>query len=289
MKKVLVTGCAGFIGRHLCERLVRDGQTVVGVDNFATSERSSVPQGIEFIEGDLSDYGFAFPDGTFSHVFHLAAIPRIPISFEQPVRFLRNNVNSTISVLEFCRERQAKMIFSSSSSVYGDQDRYPVTEDMTPHPGSPYAVSKLIGEELCANYRAAFAVPSVVLRYFNVIGTGMTTKNGYATVLPIWLEQRDRGEPLTITGDGSQERDFTAVDDVVEANVLAMDRGEGIFNIGSCRPRKVIDVARMISGNIVHIESRKEAKVTHADNTKAKTVLNWEPKRTLEDVMKEIV
>ncbi|MBU1705936.1 NAD-dependent epimerase/dehydratase family protein [Patescibacteria group bacterium] len=285
----LVTGCAGFIGRHLAKRLLDDGYRVIGVDNFVTGSHDPQDPRLEFIEADISDLSYKLPDETLDFVFHTAAIPRIPVSFERPVEILTNNFNSTLWALELCRRTQAKMIFSSSSSIYGNQDTYPVREDMEPHPGSPYAVSKLISEKLCENYQEAFGVSFVALRYFNVIGTGMTTKNGYATVLPIWLEQKQRGEALTITGDGSQLRDFTSVDDTVEANILAMTKGQGVYNIGANNPRSVLEVAKMISDDLVFIESRREAKNTHADHAKAKAELGWQPTQTLEDVMKEIL
>jgi UDP-glucose 4-epimerase len=288
-KNVLVTGCAGFIGRHLVRHLLDAGHQVVGVDNFATGTREPQDPRLKFIEADIADPNCILPEEKLDAVFHVAALARIPLSFEQPAKIMRNNFNSTLWALELCRQTGAKMVYSSSSSVYGDQDTYPVREDMTPRPANPYAASKLFGEQLCQNYLVSFGVPFTALRYFNVIGTGMSTKSGYATVLPIWLEQRGRGEALTITGDGSQLRDFTSVDDVARANILAMERGQGIYNIGSDNPRAVIDVAKMISDKHVFIEARREAKTTHADRSKAKAELNWEPTQSLEDVMKQIL
>lgn len=289
MSRILVTGCAGFIGRHLVRHLLDAGHRVVGVDNFVTGTREPQDPRLEFIKANIADLNFALPEQKFDVIFHVAAIARIPLSFEQPARILHNNFNSTLWALELCRKTGAKMVYSSSSSVYGDQDSYPVREDMIPRPANPYAASKLFGEQLCQNYFVSFGVPFVALRYFNVIGTGMSTKSGYATVLPIWLEQHRRGEPLTITGDGSQLRDFTSVDDVARANILAMERGQGVYNIGSDNPRAVIDVAKMISDKYVFIEARREAKTTHADRTRAKTELGWQPTQTLEDVMAQIL
>ena len=288
MAKVLITGCAGFIGSHLSKKLLKDGHEVWGVDNFATSSKFRLIDGVNFVEGDISDLEFKISTDGFEFVFHTAAIPRIPVSFEHPVKTLRNNFDSTLWALELCRQQGAKMIYSASSSVYGDQDVYPVKEDMEPRPASPYAYSKLAGEHLCENYKISFGVPYVALRYFNVIGTGMT-EGGYATVLPIWLGQLAENKPLTITGDGLQERDFTAVEDVVQANILCMEKGEGVFNIGSDRPRKIIDVAKMLSEDVVYIEARREPKVTHADNSKAKEQLGWQTTRNLEDVLKELL
>jgi UDP-glucose 4-epimerase len=145
MKKVLVIGCAGFIGSHLARCLMGDGHEVWGVDNFVSGQRNRVIDGLNFVEGDISERNFKLPTEDFHAVFHVAAIPCVQISIDHPEKVLRNNIDSTIWALELCRRSGAKMIYSSSSSIYGEQDYYPVREDAKPNPQSPYALSKLMG------------------------------------------------------------------------------------------------------------------------------------------------
>lgn len=297
MSKCLVTGCAGFIGHHLVRRLLELGHEVIGIDDLSTGtiERVDINQHkrFSFIRADLTQakqVKVQVPK-EIDYIFHLAAIPRVPISLEFPGMVMRNNILSTLNVMELARETGAKMIYSSSSSVYGDQEVFPTKEDAQIAPKSPYALSKWMGEELCEEYFQRFGVKYVALRYFNVYGPGMST-GGYATAIKIFLDQKRAGEPLTITGDGEQERDFTHVDDIVQANIKAMGPEAeilGAFNIGSGSPKSMNYVASLISKNVEHVEERLEPKKTYADNKKAKKILGWKPTRKFEEAMSELI
>jgi UDP-glucose 4-epimerase len=298
--RVLITGIAGFIGSNLAKALLAEGHEVVGIDNFVTGRPENINDikgDIELHEFDLAKRGFAtsFAGEDVTKdiercdvVFHCCAIPRVPISFEEPAKIMNNNVSSLLWALEACRKWQARMVYSSSSSVYGEGHVHPLREEYDRRPQSPYAVSKSIGEDLCKNYEEAFNVKYVALRYFNVYGPGMTP-GGYATAIKIWLEQLRKNEPLTITGDGEQERDFTHVEDVVKANMKAMIQGSGVYNIGRGRPLKINYVANLISKNHVHIDPRIEPKKTHALTRKAKMELQWEPKIDIEDAIPKLL
>jgi|TARA_Y100000296_G_C5179952_1_gene263253 UDP-glucose 4-epimerase len=288
MAKCLVTGAAGFIGHNLVGRLLKDGNLVIGMDNFLTGSKENVQEheNYTFMEYDLTWETPHIDD--VDYVFHLAALPRVPVSFDEPYKSLTNNIIPTINALEICRKSCAKMIYSSSSSIYGNQISYPTNEEASKHMMSPYARAKWIGEELCLEYEQAFDVPFVALRYFNVYGPGMTS-GGYATAIKIFLEQRAEDKPLTVTGDGEQMRDFTHVDDVVNANIKCMKKGSGAFNIGAGSPRKIIDIARMISDDIQFIDKRNEPHLNHADYTKAKRELDWLPLAHFDDKLNELL
>ncbi len=299
-KRILVTGCLGFIGHNFVKAALKRGYAVVGVDNLSTGDRERLKELVHpefvFIQADVNSLQ---PLGPIDLVFHFAAIPRVPVSFDDPRRSLINNIDSTVEALEIARLNKCPIVYSSSSSIYGDQEVTPLFEDMTPHPQSPYAISKLIGEQLCEHYYKIFDVKYVALRYFNVYGPGMT-RGGYATAISTFLDQVSNGQPLTLVGDGSQSRDFTHVDDVIQANMLAGEFLSGnhigiyqslphIFNIGAGQPRSILSVAKMIGDNIEHLEPRREPRRTHADNRLAGRVLNWHPQKNFETELNKLI
>lgn len=307
--KCLVTGAAGFIGHHLVKKLLDNGHEVIGVDNLMTGDKNRVTphDRYDFLECPMQalEYEAAAAEdaidlSNIDVVFHLAALPRVPVSFENPQLSLSNNVDSTIAALEVARKCGAAFVYSSSSSIYGTKDRMPFEESMEAHTESPYALSKWIGEELCEQYRRAFGVPYVALRYFNVYGPGMT-KGGYATAIRTFMEQRAAGKPLTVTGDGLQERDFTHVHDVANANILAanalidgrarddLQQVIGAYNIGAGLPKVLLEVAKKISDNITFIEARREPKKTHASNKKAEAILGWVPTVDFDQALAELL
>lgn len=315
--RALVTGAAGFIGHHLVNALLELGHEVVGCDNYMTGAPGRVRKDITaFVETPVQSFEFEAAamdlDMKFDVVFHLAALPRVPVSFENPQLSLANNIDSTIAALEIARKCGAVMVYSSSSSVYGTQEVMPFTEEMLTHPESPYARSKLIGEHLCEEYWQSFNVPCIALRYFNVYGRGMT-RGGYATAIGTFLQQAQEGKPITVTGDGLQERDFTHVHDVVRANILAaqellaarkmdgaIDAFVGAYNIGAGNPQRIIDIAEAItcgrtvqtadgSDPIAYIPARREPKKTHADFTKAQAVLGWVPRTNFEEGLRDLI
>ncbi len=227
----LVTGGAGFIGSNLVRELLSRGFGVRVLDNLSTGRRenlSDVDGDVEVIEGDvrhLATVGRA-TEGV-ARVFHEAAIPSVARSVAAPLASHEANATGTLNVLIAARDAGAeRVVYASSSSVYGDADRLPVTEDVPPRPISPYAVSKLAGEHYLAAFHASYGLPTVALRYFNVFGPRQDPASEYAAVVPRFATAALRGEPVTIYGDGEQSRDFTFVADVVEANILASEAPE---------------------------------------------------------------
>jgi UDP-glucose 4-epimerase len=236
--KVLVTGGAGFIGSHLAEALLRRGDDVRIVDNFATGRRSSLErlEGVELVEGDLRSYERAHAAVKGCEVvFHQAAMPSVPRSVQDPLTSSAVNVEGTLNVLLASRDESVRrLVFASSSSIYGKNPELPKHEGMTPLPISPYAVAKLAGEGFCRSFHEVFGLETVALRYFNVFGPHQDPQSQYAAVIPKFITAIAAGEAPLIHGDGEQSRDFTYIDNVVEANLLAADSDSGLgeaFNV----------------------------------------------------------
>jgi len=226
MARYLVTGGAGFIGSHVVDALVARGEGVRVLDNFATGKRDNIAhnvQHIELIEGDLTDLDTVRQAvAGVDYVLHLGAIPSVPRSVADPLTSNATNVTGTLNVLVAARDAGVKrMVYSSSSSVYGDSPTLPKREDMPTNPLSPYAVSKLAGENYCIAFHKVYELPTVCLRYFNVFGPRQDPKSQYAAVIPKFITRMLQGKPPVIYGDGTQSRDFTYVANVVEANLLA--------------------------------------------------------------------
>src|SRR5438093_5417795 len=222
----LVTGGAGFIGSHLVERLLALGHRVRVVDNLSTgSERNlaAVLRDIEFLRGDLRDPATCRDAvAGVETVFHVAALPSVPRSLEDPWTSHDCNVNATLRLLIACAAaRVRRVVYSSSSSAYGDTATLPKIEDAEPLPRSPYAVAKLAGEQYVLAFARAGTVEGVALRYFNVFGPRQDPNSPYAAVIPAFLSAAHEGRPVSLFGDGHQTRDFTYVDNVLAANILA--------------------------------------------------------------------
>jgi len=288
MKKAVVTGGAGFIGSHLVSELVTRGFDVHVVDNFAGGrmEKRIHPKAA-YHEVDIRDYNKLAPIvAGASYVFHEAALPRVQFSIEHPQETFSVNVDGLVSVLRASHEGGVKrLIYAASSSAYGDQETMPLSEDLPAQPKSPYGLQKYIGELSCRLWSEVYRLPTVSLCYFNVYGPNFDPNGPYALVIGKFLLQKSKGQPLTITGDGTHTRDFTNVRDTVNANMLAMEsdkveKGE-VINIGAGRNASVNEVAAMIGGPVVHVEARMEPAHTLADITKAKKLLGWEPKTDL--------
>ena len=236
MRRYLVTGGAGFIGSHLAERLLRDGHRVRVLDNLATGKRENIeairpagPERLDWIEGDIRDLATcraACRDVDF--VLHEAALGSVPRSVENPGESANVNVHGTVNVFQAARESGVKrVVWASSSSVYGDTPTLPKHEGMPTAPLSPYAVTKLAGEEFARVFAVTMGLPIVSLRYFNVFGPRQDPNSQYAAVIPRFITALARGERPTVYGDGGQTRDFTYIDNVVNANLAACERGEG--------------------------------------------------------------
>ncbi|MCJ7546239.1 MAG: SDR family oxidoreductase [Deltaproteobacteria bacterium] len=237
----LVTGGAGFIGSHIVEGLVKKGERVRVIDNLSTGKLENLEllmDKIEFIEGDLREPKAAAQAAKGADfVLHQAAVSSVPRSIEDPVGSTENNLNSTLHLLMAAHDAKVKrLVYASSSSVYGDSPTLPKKEDFLPAPLSPYAVSKLAGEYYCQVFHQLYGLETVSLRYFNVFGPRQDPLSPYAAVIPKFITRALAKKPLVVYGDGEQSRDFSFVADVVEANLLAC-RGRDIageqFNVGS--------------------------------------------------------
>jgi len=291
--KCLVTGGAGFIGSNLVDELISRGNEVIVIDNLLLGSRENVNPEAKFYELDIRDLEKIKPlfEGV-DYVFHLAARPRVQPSIVDPVTANDINVNGTLNVLMAARDAKVKkLIYSSSSSIYGNQERMPLHEDMAPNPVSPYALQKHMAERYCQLFTQIYGLPTVSLRYFSVYGRRQRLDGAYCLVLGIFMKQRLNGEPMTIRGTGENRRAFTSVIDVVQANILAANspqvgRGE-VINVGRDRSYSVNEIAQMIGGPIVYVDPVAEPRETLADYSRARELLGWEPTVHLHEWMKE--
>ena len=290
MKKVVVTGGAGFIGSNLVDFLIQNGVEVVVVDNLSTGKIENINKAATFLHTDLYTVSIDKLINIFFDVdvvFHLAALARVQPSIEDPIPYNNANVTATLNVLHAANKAKVKrVIYSASSSCYGNTVKVPQQEDDPTNPLSPYGLQKFIGEQYCRMFSVVYGLDTVSLRYFNVYGERMSLEGAYCLVTGIFARQMQEGQPLTITNDGNQKRDFTYVGDVVQANILAAQynknlKGE-VFNIGNGKSISINQVADMFGGEKVYGEKRLEPFETLADNQKAKNILNWEPKGDLE-------
>jgi len=258
--RVVVTGGAGFIGSHLTDRLIELGYDVTVLDDLSTGRAENIAHleghpRCRFVQGSILDKDLlkSLFEGV-TYVFHEAAIPSVPRSIAAPEATHEANATGTLYVLLAARDAGVKkLVYASSSSVYGDTPTLPKTEDMPPHPLAPYAVSKLAGEAYCSVFSRVYGLPTVALRYFNVYGPRQNPDSEYAAVIPKFIRAARWGEPLTIYGDGQQTRDFTYVADVVEANVFAATHEFiGVHNVGRGDTITIIelaDIVRSVTGS----------------------------------------
>ena len=229
MAKILVTGGAGFIGSNLTEALLRQGHSVRVLDNFSTGKRENLDfegrgSALEVIEGDITHAEVCQSAmKAVEFVFHEAALPSVQQSVEDPLTSNRVNVEGTLNVLLAARGAGVKrVVYASSCAVYGDDPALPKREDMTPEPLSPYALQKYIGERYCRLFSQLYHLPTISLRYFNVFGPRQRPESVYAAVIPLFIDALVQGRSPVVFGDGEQSRDFVFIDDVVQANLLAM-------------------------------------------------------------------
>ncbi len=294
--KSLVTGGAGFIGSHIVDKLISLGHEVIVIDNetSAVHEHFYHNPNAVYYKNDIADYTNTknLYNGV-DYVFHCAAESRIQPTILNPLGAVKTNVLGTTTVLQCAREYNVKKVmYSSTSSAYGLANTPPLVETMPNDCLNPYSVSKVAGEQICAMYTKLYGVKTVTFRYFNVYGPREPIKGPYAPIVGLFLRQHRAGETLTIVPDGTQRRDFTHVDDVVNANILAMTvdhnmYGE-IFNVGTGTNHSILELAAMISNNTTMIEPRVgEAYITLADNSKIKEVLGWIPEKSIEEYVKE--
>lgn len=292
---ILVTGGAGFIGSHLVERLLREGDVVRVLDNFSTGMRAnlSFPSGdsnrLEIVEGDIRELGVVERAMRgVEVVFHQAAMRSVPRSVKDPLGANEHNVSGTLHVLHAARTVGVRrVVYASSSSVYGDRPALPKREDQPPAPVSPYAVSKVAGEHYATVWTRLYGVETVGLRYFNVFGPRQDPASEYAAVIPRFILWALAGEPLEVHGEGTQSRDFTYIENVVEANLLAARApgvGGEVFNVGCGRQISLLDIIARLESALGRTLARRHTPsragdVSHtlADVAKGKRLLGYSP------------
>ena len=300
---VLVTGGAGFIGSHLVEELVQRGYRVTILDDLSTGKLENIENFLnkgsaDFVKGSITDLSLLQKLFQGAHyIFHLAALPSVPRSIENPLASHQVNLTGTLNVLLAARDNSIKkVVYSSSSSVYGDTPTLPKREDMPPNPQSPYAVSKVASEYYCHVFYQVYGLPTVSLRYFNVYGPRYEPNSPYAAVIPRFIKMVTEGRPPVIFGDGEQTRDFTFIKDTVEAIVIAAESSAtGIFNVGSGERLSINHLAELVInlvGNTVkptHCKPRP-GDISHslADISRIKA-LGYEPKYNTEKGLKETI
>ena len=290
--KYIVVGGAGFIGSNLVDNLVEEGHEVIVIDNFSTGKEENINPKSKIFRLNMNDTSnskdFVNIMKGADSVFLLAAKARVQPSIDNPIEYEENNTIGTLNILKCAADAKVRrLIYSASSSAYGDSNVLPLKESFPINPLSPYGAQKYYGEVLCKMFSQVYKIETVSLRYFNVYGERQNIDGAYALVMGIFAHQRLNGRPMTIRGDGEQKRDFTYVGDVVNANILAsqskkVGKGE-VINIGNGDNRSINQIADMIGGERTYIDPVIEPKETLADNSLAKELLDWEPTQKIED------
>ncbi len=303
MKKVIVTGGAGFIGSHLTELLLSRGYHIIIIDDFSTGKIANIEpllksMKVDFIQGSITELPLLqnlFQGVDF--VFHQAALSSVPRSIEDPLSTNKVNITGTLNVLLAARDNNVKkVIYASSSSVYGDTPTLPKREDMVSNPQSPYALTKLVGEYYCRVFYQIYDLPTICLRYFNVYGPRQDSDSQYAAVIPIFITRLSQNKPPIIYGDGEQTRDFTFVKDVIQANIIGAESDAcGIFNIGRGENSTLNDLAKTITdlmGKDLQSEYQPprvgDVRDSLADISKARAI-GYEPQYSLDKGLRETI
>ena len=293
MQRVIVTGGAGFIGSHLVDKLIEQKIEVIVFDDLSTGKIENVNPKAKLIDQVTTYNQATFNKSDFEGVdtiFHLAASTSVQESIEQPLWYNQNNVNGLLNILTAAAtiDTIKRVVFSSSSSVYGDA-KSPTSENHSLNPISPYALSKLIGEQYCKLFSKIYDLDTVCLRYFNVYGDRMNNE-GYKLVFPIFKEQKINNKPLTINNDGEQRRDFIHVDDIVDANILVANHKSNfnfdIYNVGSGINYSINEIADMFGGEKQYGNKVIEPFETLAEMAKIDLDLDWKPKSDLKKWIK---
>ena len=282
MKKILVTGGAGFIGTNLIKRLLKDNHKVISLDNYSTGLMENHIDGCQYFDVDISNVtDFNFFMDTPDIIYHLAAIPRIQPSFEHPVDTYHANSTSTINLLEWARRRRCKVIYAGSSSFHGGVNK------------NPYTMTKYFGEQLCELYYKHFGMDINVCRFYNVYGPHQLTEGEYCTVVGIFESLYKNNKPLTITGDGEQRRDFTHVDDIVDGLILTSKcKSWGVtIELGRGKNYSINELADMFGEDYLreYIDKKRgEVKSTLCDIGEAYSIIGYDPKHNLYDYIQSI-
>jgi nucleoside-diphosphate-sugar epimerase len=306
MGQYLITGVAGFIGSSLARELLRRGEQVRGVDNFSTGKKenlSEILEKIDFREADILDLeAMQRTCAGVDYVLHQAAIPSVPKSVLDPIGSNRANIDGTVNVLVAARDARVKrVIYAASSSAYGDTPTLPKREEMTPDPISPYAVAKLASERYMISFYRCYGLETISLRYFNIFGPRQDPSSPYSGVLAKFITQMLRGEQPTIFGDGEQSRDFTYIDNAVEANLLAckapVAQAAGkVFNVATGHRATLNETFRLLQGitsysgsPIYDTERGGDIKHSLADISRAEAALGYKPMVDFEEGLRRTV
>ena len=293
--KFLVTGGAGFIGSHLVDKLLGDGYDVKVIDNESASENDFFywnEKADNYLYDILNDNKIEKLFKDIDCVFHLAAESRIQTAIKNPSKTFSVNFKGTLNILNACKKYNVnRIIYSSTSSIYGLKNIPPLKENMDRDCLNPYSSSKAAGEDLVKIFSRFYNLKSIILRYFNVYGERQPTKGQYAPVVGLFQKMKKDGKPMTVVGDGKARRDYTHVKDVVNANILAAMKKDLLrtetINIGTGTNYSVLELVDMIGDDYVHIPPRLgEATETLADISKAKNYLNWEPSISIKNWIK---
>jgi len=302
-RNIVVTGGAGFIGSNLVKELARENHVIV-IDDLSTGYLKNIQdlvdeKNIEFAQGSVTDLNLlqkTFKD--VDYIFHEAAIPSVPRSIKDPIGSNHANINGTLNVLVAAKDNKVrKVVYASSSSAYGDTPTLPKREDMKPRPLSPYAVSKLTAEYYCQVFTGVYKLPTASLRYFNVYGPQQDPLSEYAAVIPKFISNISNDKSPVIYGDGEQTRDFTFVNDVVNANILAAEsKATGIYNVAGGKSISVNDLTKLIMKIIgkdldLDYQNPRPGDIKHsfADISKIREKLNYEPKFNLMNGLEETI
>lgn len=304
MAQFLVTGGSGFIGSHLCRKLLKEGHAVRVLDNLSSGKRenlSDIAEDIDFHEADLRDES-ALQRGVegVEYVLHHAAVASVQTSVEQPLLEQQINAVGTLRLLEAARQAGVRrVIFAASAAAYGNDLRVPKREDMVPTPESPYAISKLAGEYYCGVYNRLYGLETVCLRYFNVYGPRQDPASPYSGVISIFAKRMLDGRAPLVHGDGLQTRDFVSVHDVVSANMLAhqVEYAQGqVYNIGSGCSSSLLDLLAALNAVLScdiraeFVEARSgDVRDSLADISKARNELGYAPSTVLQDGLREVI
>ena len=279
MKTILVTGGAGFIGSHLCERLVKDGHKVISLDNYFTGSKENHVAGVEYRKGhtkDIEKHVSETPD----IIYHLGEYSRVEISLTEPALVWDLNKDGTFGVLEFWRKKKCKLVYAGSSTKFGDGGLGRLQ--------SPYAWAKASNTELVQNYGAWYELPYAITYFYNVYGPRERPASAYGTLIETFRRQKQAGEKLTVVSPGTQKRNFTHVDDIVDGLILVGEKGKGDeFGIGTSKSYSVLEVAKMFGSEVVMLPERKGNRMDSTLDTSKSEVLGWAPKRKLTDYIRE--
>jgi UDP-glucose 4-epimerase len=278
--RVLITGGAGFIGTNLIKKLINDGHEIVSIDNYSTGFKTNHVEGVQYIDFDIRNIKNYSAWGKFDVVYHLAALARIQPSFDVPVDTFEINANGTLLIAEYCAKNNIPLFYAGTSSHHSGKFK------------NPYTYSKEVGEEIISLYQQHYGLKATIARFYNVYGPHHLKEGTYCTVIGKWETAYENKKPLTIYGSGEKRRDFTHVDDIINALVLINEKQAWgyTFELGRGKNYSINEVANMYSTDIVYEDDKLgEAQITLCTDTLAKEILGWEAKLNIEDYINEYI